>query len=60
MVLQVVIFSLREFHNIAPYMEMHIDFALERKRVMQNESFCLVLYTDIYGLKKINFKFIFI
>ena len=56
MVLQVVMFSLREFHNLAPYMEMHIDFALERKRVMQNESFCLVLYTDIYGLKKNQFQ----
>ena len=28
MVQQVEIFSLREFHNLAPYMEMHIDFAL--------------------------------
>ena len=51
MVLQVVMFSLREFHNLAPYMEMHIDFALVRKRVMQNESFCLVPYTDTYGVK---------
>ena len=48
MVLQVVMFSLREFHNLAPYMEMHIDFALVRKRVMQNEPFCLVPNTDTY------------
>ena len=50
MVLQVVMFSLREFHNLDPYMEMHIDFALVRKRVMQNESFNLEPYTDTYGL----------
>ena len=53
MVLQVVMFSLREFHNLAPHMEMHIDYALVRKRVMQNESFCLVPCTDTYGFKKI-------
>ena len=49
MILQVVMFPLREFHNLAPYMEMHIDFVLVRKPVMQNESLCLVPYTDIYG-----------
>ena len=55
MVLQVVMFSLREFHNVAPYMEMHIDFVvLVRKRVMQNESFCIVPYIDTYGLKKLQ------
>ena len=53
MVLQVVMFPLREFHNLAPYMEMHIDFASVRKRVMQNESVILVPYKDTYGLKKI-------
>ena len=50
MVLQVVMFSLREFHNLGPYMEMHVDFVLVRKRVMQNELFCLVSYTDTYCL----------
>ena len=51
MFLQVVMFSLRAFHNLAPCMEMHIGFALVRKRVvMQNESFCLVPYTDTYDL----------
>ena len=54
MVLQVVMFSLREFRNLAPHMEMHIDFALVRKRVMQNESFCQVPYTDTCGLKKFS------
>ena len=50
MFLQVVMFSLKEFHNLALYMEMHIDFALVRKRVMQNESFFLVPYTETCGL----------
>ena len=46
---------LREFHNLAPYMEMHIDFVvLVRKRVMQNESFSIVPYIDTYGLKKLQ------
>ena len=44
-------FPLREFHDVAPYMEMHINFALVWKWVMQNELFCLVPYTDTYGLK---------
>ena len=50
MVLQVVMFPLREFHNLAKYMEMDIDFALVRKRVIHNESFCPVSYTYTYGL----------
>ena len=33
MVLQVVMSSLREFHNLAPYMEMHMDFTLVRNQV---------------------------
>ena len=52
MVLQVVMFPLREFYNLAPHMEMHIDFPLVRKQVMQNELFCVVPYTDTYGFKK--------
>ena len=50
MVLQVVMSSLREFHNLAPYMEMHTDFTLVQNQVIQIESFCLALYKDTNGL----------
>ena len=50
MFVQEVMFSLRESHNLAPYMEIRIDFALARKRVMKNESLFLVPYTDICSL----------
>ena len=53
MLVQVVMFPLKEFRNLAPYMEMYIVVvALVRTRVMQNESFCLIPYTDTYSLKK--------
>ena len=48
MVLQVVMFPLREFHNLAPYMEMSIDLALVRKRVMQNESSTIYIHMWVY------------
>ena len=49
MVLQVVMFSLREFHNLAPYMEMHIDFAIVRKRIMQN----IAIFVSVAPLKQL-------
>ena len=50
MLVQVVMFPLKEFRNLAPYMEMYIVVVvLVRTRVMQNESFCLIPYTDTYS-----------